>query len=348
MAKQSRGIYKRGNIWWVMFADVNGVMRYESTGSRNKKDAANLLTKRRTEILEGKEPSVVKIKDYTFSELVTEYLQFASRQRGFHAKRYLIKQLQDEFGDYKLRNISTQLLEQYQSKRLQKNKPATCNRLIATIAHMMTKATEWDMVSEDVLKKIRKVKMLPENNKRLRYLSKEECQALINACDTHLKPIVITALNTGLRKSNILQLTWDSVDLQHGFIHIPTTKNGERHDIPLNDDLKAVLSGLVRRVDSPYVFYDNHSGKAYGDVKRSFATACKKAGLKDFHFHDLRHTFASHLVMAGVDIATVKELLNHKSLAMTLRYAHLSPTHKVNAVNMLNISTKVVVSVGNS
>src|SRR5512139_3983720 len=95
-------------------------------------------------------------------------------------------------------------------------------------------------------------------------------------------------------------------------------------------------------------FFDTATGRTFQDVKRSFHTACKKARITDFHFHDLRHTFASHLIMAGVDITTVSRLLGHKSLAMTLRYSHLAPSHMVKAVDILaeklcdeNISTKL-------
>jgi integrase len=196
---------------------------------------------------------------------------------------------------------------------------------------MFTKATDWKMIDTAP-----KVKMLKENNKRLRFLSKEECQSLIDACHPHLKPIVITALNTGMRKGEILNLKWDNVDLKHGFILLDITKNGERREIPINDTLKGVLQGITRRLDIPYVFYDNAAGKPYGDVKRAFATACRKAKIADFHFHDLRHTFASQLIMAGVDLTTVKELLGHKTLTMTLRYAHLAPSHKVAAIQKLD------------
>ena len=130
----------------------------------------------------------------------------------------------------------------------------------------------------------------------------------------------------------------DNVDLKHGFIRLDITKNGERRDIPISDELRPVLQAVTRRLDVPYVFFDATTGKPYQDVKRSFGTALRRAGITDFHFHDLRHTFASHLVMARVDITTVSKLLGHKSLTMTLRYAHLAPNHLQNAVNMLNIT----------
>ena len=203
---------------------------------------------------------------------------------------------------------------------------------------MFTKAVEWDMVEADTLKRIRKVRLLQDDSKRLRYLSQEECHNLINSCEPHLKPIVITALNTGMRKGEILSLKWDNVDLKHGFILLHKTKNGERREIPINTTLRGVLQGVTRRLDIPHVFYDHSTGRAYNDVKRSFSTALRRAGIKDFHFHDLRHTFASHLVMAGVDLTTVSRLLGHKTLAMTLRYAHLAPAHMVKAVELLDSS----------
>jgi integrase len=159
---------------------------------------------------------------------------------------------------------------------------------------------------------------------------------LINHCDPHLKPIVITALNSGMRRGEILGLKWDQVDLKHGFILLDITKNGERREIPINGTLRGVLKGITRRLDIPWVFHDPVTGKPYQDNRRSFHTALRRAGIRDFHFHDLRHTFASHLVIAGVDLTTVKEPLGLKTLSMTLRYAHLAPTHKVKAVDILD------------
>jgi integrase len=214
--------------------------------------------------------------------------------------------------------------------------PATANKHTSILKAMISKAVDWNMVEEETLKRVRKVKQLPENNKRLRYLLKTECQDLIRNCEPHLRPIVITALNTGMRKSEILKLKWEQIDLKNGFILLGITKNGERREIPINDTLRATFQGITRRLDVPYVFYDPITGKHYQGVKRSFATALRRTKILDFRFHDLRHTFASHLVMAGVDITTVSRLLGHKSLKMTLRYAHLAPSHIANAVNVLD------------
>jgi integrase len=145
---------------------------------------------------------------------------------------------------------------------------------------MFNKATEWEMVDEGVLKRIRKVKPLRDDGKRLRYLSIEESLTLINSSDKHFKPIVITALNTGMRRGEIFSLEWDKhIDLKHDFILLEKTKKSERREIPINEMLKRTLTSLTRRLDVPYVFYDPATGRPYKDVKRSFKTALKKTGI---------------------------------------------------------------------
>ena len=202
----------------------------------------------------------------------------------------MIGQLVTRFGTLPLRRFNMMLVEQLPTELIAKeHKNAYTNRALSILKTMCTKAVEWEMVEEDVLRRVRKAKMLRED-KRLRYLTAKECQTLFSACDSHLKPIVITALNTGMR----------------------------------------------RRLDSPYVFFNPKTGLRYADIKHSFDTALKNAKREDFHFHDLRHTFSSHLIMAGVDLTTVKKLLGHKDIKMTLRYAHLAPSHKVKAVDILN------------
>jgi integrase len=360
MAK-GKGIYKRGEIFWIAYAGLDGKIIRETSKSKKFKEAEGVLIQRRQSIREGKMPEIKVIKNHTFNDLVTDYLKWAERQRACSKKEFVVNQLKERFDKLPLRRFDTKLVEAYQSERLHAgkkilkneeimaNKPATINRHIATLKHMFTKAVEWEMVEEDTLKRIRRAKMLEENNRRLRYLSKEECHTLIDACVDYLKPIVITALNTGMRKGEILSLKWDNIDMNNGFILLDSgmTKNGERREIPINATLRATLEELYkgtvkkpRRIDVPHVFYRvgkaDSTAKAFDNVHRSFTSACKRAKIRDFHFHDLRHCFASHLVMAGIDITTVKELLGHKTLTMTLRYAHLAPSHKVKAVDILD------------
>ena len=160
-------------------------------------------------------------------------------------------------------------------------------------------------------------------------------RSLIDCCATHLKPIVTVALHTGMRKSEVLGLKWKQIDLAHGFILLDTSKNGERREIAIDNALREMFEEMPHSIESINVFTDR-DGNPYKDVKKSFKTALLKAGIRDFRFHDLRHTFASHLVMAGVDLVSVKELLGHKSLTMTMRYARLAPGHKRKAVNILD------------
>lgn len=337
MAK-TRGIYKRGNIYWIRYASFDGKVKQESSCSTKFKDAESLLLQRKQLIREGKQPPCIKkIGSFTFNQLAEHYRKWCERQRSFKSKKDFINRLTEYFGNLPLRNFTTMAVEQYQTEKINRgNKPATINRHVAALKHMFSKAVQWEMVENHGAEKVRQVKLLEENNKRLRYLTKEECHAVMNSCDGHVRPIVTMALNTGMRKGEILTLKWDNVDLKNGFLLLDRTKNGERREVPINQTLSSALKNLVRRLDVPYVFYNPVTGKPYDNVKRSFNSALKRAGIVDFKFHDLRHTFASQLVMAGIDLATVKELLGHKSLAMTLRYAHLAPSHKINAVNVLD------------
>jgi len=158
-------------------------------------------------------------------------------------------------------------------------------------------------------------------------------------CREPLKSIVIFAINTGMRLSEILNLTWDDVDLERGFITVRNTKNGEIRYLPMNTTLRDLLRQLKKdcRKSNIYVF-GNLQGSNYRryTISHWFKEVVRTAGIQNFHFHDLRHTFASYLVMAGVDIMTVKELLGHKTLDMTLRYSHLSPSFQRQAIELLD------------
>lgn len=335
----AKGIYKRGNVYWIRYAGLNGKTIFESSCSAKFREAEALLISRKQAVKEGKKPEIKSLPNHTFRELAGKYLSWVNgRQKSAQVKGYIIGQLVETFGSLPLRKFNTLIVEQLQTDNINRGiKASTNNKSISVLKAMFTKAVDWEMAEAETLKVVRKAKLLTDDSKRLRFLSKEQCQELIDVCKYHLKPIVITALNTGMRKSEILNLKWDNVDLSHKFILLDaTTKNSERREIPINNTLRDTLHGMTRRLNTPYVFHDHITGKPYKNIKTSLKTALKKIKISDFRFHDLRHTFASHLVMAGIDITTVKELLGHKTLTMTLRYAHLATSHKVKAMEVLD------------
>jgi len=251
-----------------------------------------------------------------------------------------VRYLLEAFGDKRLIKLSYLDLETYRNTRkatpLANGKPrtdATVNREMAALKHMLNKAVEWGMLEVSPFRKGSRL-TFRENNQRHRYLTVEEIEKLLNSCSPHLLPILEIALHTGMRKGEILGLKWDQV--RDGFIYLKETKSGKSRQIPLDDRAAQVLRDLQvkNKWKSPYVFV-GPDGQRLQDVKKAFAGACRRAGIEDFRFHDLRHTFASHLVMKGANLKAVQRLLGHSDSKMTDRYSHLSPDHLKESVNLL-------------
>lgn len=333
------GLYRRKDspVWWMSFC-VNNRQYQRSTGTADKKLAEAILAKVKTQVFEGKWfPELEKKPEYTFTDLYKRYAEWAEgRQKSWKGSRgHMARQLQRYFDNYLLNDFDVEIIEQFQSNELKRGLNAGgVNRLVSLLKAMFTKAVDWNMITEDVLKRVRKVKAIKGERKILRYLTIEECQRLIDSCDSILKPVIVIALHTGMRRGEILNLKWTDIDMKHRFILLrdDSTKTSEKREIPISDTLFDTIRSLPRRLDSDYIF--NNISK---DFRKRFASALKRAKISNFRFHDLRHTFASHLVMAGVDITTVSKLLGHKSLTMTLRYAHLAPSHLVEGVKKLDI-----------
>jgi integrase len=257
-----------------------------------------------------------------------------ANHRGYVGTRSRVEHFRREFGSRQLRDITPLLVDAYVSRRASIRKPATVNRDLVVLRHMFQKAREWGKALDSP---VSHQKPLRANNRRLRYLTHEEIPRLLSASDEILRPLLIVALHTGLRRSELFALTWQDVDVKQGVIRVVHTKNGERREIPMTDTLRATVQQLPRRLTSDLVF-PGKTGKGLVDVRKRFHRALQEAGIEGFVFHDLRHTFAGHLVMAGVDLVTVKEFLGHKDLKMTLRYAHLAPDYKRAAIERLDTS----------
>ena len=336
---------KAKKIYWIEFYTKDRKRKRERIGPWRKL-AIEALAKRRVEVAENKfldkkeEPPKIK-----FSAFAKEYDKWCQiNNKGYEKKKTYIKHLVNVFGDKYLDEITTWLIEKYKIERRKENrkstnrpiKVGTVNRELATLKHMFSKAIEWGFLKENPAKP---VKLFKENNRRLRFLNEDEVNRLLSNCNGYLKDIVLVALNTGMRKGEIFNLKWQDVNFNLRLVHVSDSKNNEARDIPINDVLYETLKALKDKAEEgqDYIFVNPKTNKPYDNVKKSFKTGLKKAGIEDFTFHDLRHTFASHLVMSGVDLMTVKELLGHKDIKMTMRYSHLSPDHKRMAVKRMEV-----------
>jgi integrase len=322
---------KRGNKWVIDYRAYGN--RYIETISKNKKLAQEVLHKRMVEVAEGrfldkKQKATVKFEDFA-----KDYVEIYSKHNKKDWKKDLtrLRALKPFFKGKYLYMIKPLQVEQFKAKRIKEVSPATVNRELACLKHMFTMAIQWGKAETNPVKK---VKLFRENNQRLRYLETEEIEKLLKNCKGYTKRIIEIALNTGMRKGEILSLKWTDIDFRRGIIYLLDTKNGDKREVPINKAVKQALVKQSKHSESPYVFC-NKDGKPYRDIRKSFVAALNKSDIISFRFHDLRHTFASHLVMSGVDLNTVRELMGHKSLRMTLRYSHLSPAHKQRAVEVL-------------
>ncbi|MFH0931873.1 MAG: site-specific integrase [Candidatus Zixiibacteriota bacterium] len=324
------GIFRKKDNWYLDYY-VNGRRKREKIGP-SKKLAEDVLHKRKLEIAENRFLDIRREKKVRFKDFTKTYLELhcKAHKKSWKKDITLLRTLTKHFGNKCLYEITPLSIEEFKNEQGKLSAPATVNRKITCLRHLLKKAVEWGKVSDNAA---RNIKLLRENNQRLRYLEKEEIKRLVDACCSHLRPIVILGLNTGMRKGEILGLKWREVDFEKGIIYLLDTKNGEKREVYLNELAKKALIAVRKHPNSPYIFC-SPDGKPYTNVRRSFFTALKKCGINDFHFHDLRHTFASQLVMAGIDLNTVRDLMGHKSIEMTLRYAHLSPDHKKRAIEI--------------
>ena len=222
---------------------------------------------------------------------------------------------------------------------LKTKSPATVSRYMASLSVVYSTAiNEWGWLEVNPVKKVAKPS---EPRGRARFLSDDERERLLKACQECPNPIlftiVVVALSTGARKNEILTLKWQNIDFERNVIRLENTKNGERRALPLVAKAYDLLE-LIRPDqcnENEYVF-PRPDGKKPVDIKRSWLWAIKKAEIEDFTFHDLRHTAASYLAMNGATLAEIAEILGHKTLQMVKRYAHMSEQHTISVVERMN------------
>ena len=273
-----------------------------------------------------------------------------------------------------IEDLSVLELEQWRTKRIgEGRKAATLNRVVVALKASINWAVEHEIIKENPIVKLRPLRE-DDSDKKIRYLSPDERERLYAALDKreermkekgyllpdrnkyafvdHLKPMVIVSLNTGIRQGSLFHLRWSDIDFQEGILSVPplAEKTGKLVHIPMNIEVKGTLEAWRKQThgkSSELVFPSPKTGKEMDNCKSAWEKLLQDAGIKNFRWHDMRHDFASQLVMNGVDLNTVRELMGHADMKMTLRYAHLAPQVKRAAVELLTkiprdtISTKI-------
>jgi len=326
-------IYQKRGKWFIDYYYLGRRVR-ESVGT-SKKEAEKALATRKAEILQGRYHWLDEKRTVVFEVLAREYENYSqANKRSWRRDLISLKNLLGFFQGRLLTQINPWMVEKYKQVRLEAGvKPATINRELACLKHMFSLAVRWGKLREHPL---RKVKLLHEENRIERILSPDEEARLLESANEPLRTILLVALNTGMRRGEILTLLWSCVDFERALITVINPKSGRSRKIPMNEELVRALKERHEVAgDGLYVFADSRTGKPWGTVKTAFLAALRRANIRGLRFHDLRHTFATRLVAWGVDLLTVKELLGHSSITMTMRYAHPSQENMRRAVELL-------------
>lgn len=281
----------------------------------------------------------------TYSDFLSGFYEpwvVANRRTG----RETIKMLKSNFTflfQNPIEGLSVLELEQWRTGRIADGmKAASLNRVIVALKASINWAVEHEIIKENPIAKLRPLRE-DDSDKKVRYLLPEERERLygeLNKRADHLKPMVILSLNTGIRRGSLFQLLWSDIDFQEGILSVPALaeKTGKLVHIPMNAEVKKILEAWrnqTRGKDSELVFPSPKTGGEMDNCKKAWEKLLQDAEIQNFRWHDMRHDFASQLVMSGVDLNTVRELMGHADMKMTLRYAHLAPQIKRAAVEML-------------
>lgn len=336
--------YKRADspIWWASFTGPDGRRVRRSTGTTDRKEAEAIEAKWKLEAFRAK--TWGEQPERTFEELMVAYLKATRHKRSHSRDLVSVKALRRHLAGRSLHELGPAEVRRYIAARQAEGvQPGTINRelaLLSTAINTARRDWEWDITNPVPGRKLRE----PEG--RVRWITRAEAQALIRAAEAsvkapHLADFIRLALSTGCRAGELLGLEWGRVDLGRGLLLLEAqhTKTARRRSVPLNADAREALLSRARwRAQhcpaSRWVFCDEQ-GRRIASVKRSFATACRAAGIEDFRIHDLRHTCAAWLVSAGVPLPEVRDLLGHASITMTERYAHLAPDNVRRAVSQI-------------
>ena len=359
MASIRKRTDKDGNISYHVQVRMKGYPT-QTASFKRLTDAKNWVSLTEAAILEGRHFKTSEAKKRTFDDLVQRYITDVLPQKpaSYAKQKAQLEWWNQRLGKYLLCDVTTALIVQHRdelSKTLTQYgkpfSPATINRYLAVLSHAFSMAAgEWEWLQENPVKRVKK---RSEPDGRTRFLDEEERERLLKACkeskQEFLYLIVLLGLSTGMRKSEIMNLywrlpkdkpaigAWGVVHLNQACIVLHMTKNKEKRRIPLHGKVLQLLKehAKLRRLDTDLVF-PNNKGNNPVDFREAWEYALERSEVKDFRFHDLRHSTASYLAMNNASLAEIAEILGHKTLAMVKRYSHLSDGHVSSVMESMN------------
>jgi integrase len=338
MARHGDGLYLRGRTWYLD-CRINGTRHVVPLGKDVTRSVARDLARvKRTAILKGEAGIGRKRKDLTLEDAAKKFQEWADinkRPRTAAFYDQCLANVQAAFPGKRLGDLHPFLLERYKRSRAEAGAKVMVNRELTILGCLFNRCREWGLYEGE--NPVRLVKRLQEPKGRLRYLEVDEEAGLLAAAAEPYRTLFLVGIHTGIRiRSEGLPIQWSDVDFTRNLITVQAAfaKNGQARSVPMNRLVRDALQRLKAQGMGPLVFL-RPGRRPIRSLQYAFERACEAAELKDVSPHTLRHTFASRLAMAGVDLRTIQELGGWHDLAMVERYAHLSPSHKAAAVERL-------------
>lgn len=335
---------KRGVTWQIDYVDPTG--KRVRRNFKKKKDAVAELGKRQSLMAEGSYLDHKKICDVTLEEMVKIYTRKYGDQASFQGtKARWLENFKDYFGKGtfldKIKYIDVDAYQNEVKARLTRQgtirKDSSVNKEVSCLRHMFTWAVQLDIIDKSPFANKESL-WIKENNQRSRYLEQDEIGRLLSTTMPEwCKNVIVGILHTGMRRQEVLGLQWPQV--RDGFVYLHKTKTNEARQIPVDLDLTAFLKALKHKhgLKSKYVFPDPDGDSIKGDsFSNALESATRRANVDDCTAHTLRHTFASHFVMRGGDLPSLRKILGHKDITMTMRYAHLAPDYLKKSIEAMN------------
>jgi integrase len=317
-------LYRRNNseIWWTRFTAPNGGRIRQSTGTEDRLRAKEYEDQLKSELWRVQKPGDKPRRRW--KDAVVRWLREKRHKANHSEDKRLLRILHGYIGERYLDEITRDVVDTLTQRRLNDNvSNATVNRMLQVLRAILRAARDdWEWVD-----RIPKVRMLPEPKRRVRWITREEADRLLNALPGHIAAMARFTLSTGLRESNVTRLEWSQVDLEarRAWVHADQAKGRRAIAVPLNAEAMVVLREQVgKHPTRVFTFRGRPVSKA---GTKTWRAVLRQVGISDFRWHDLRHTWASWHVQNGTPLQALQELGGWESAEMVRRYAHLSPDH---------------------